>query len=61
MPCNAGTKCEKKAALNFDQHEELVTELYPVADLKDMIRKGEITHSIGLNSFNAHTETRSLD
>ena len=42
---------EKKAALNFDQHEELVTELYPVADLKKMIRNGEITHSIGLNSL----------
>ena len=42
---------EKKAEINFDQHEELITELYPVADLKDMIRKGEITHSIGLNSL----------
>jgi ADP-ribose pyrophosphatase len=42
---------EKKAALNFDQHEELATELYPVADLKNMIRNGEITHSIGLNSL----------
>ena len=42
---------EKKAALNFDQHEELVTELYPLADLKNMICNGEITHSIGLNSL----------
>jgi ADP-ribose pyrophosphatase len=42
---------EKKAEINFDQHEDLVTELYPVADLKNMIRNGEITHSIGLNSL----------
>lgn len=42
---------QKKAGVNFDQHEELVTELYPVADLKKMIRNGEITHSIGLNSL----------
>ena len=41
---------KQTAELNFDQHEELVTELYPVSDLKGMVRKGEITHSIGLNS-----------
>ena len=41
----------KTAALNFDQHEELVTELYPVKKLKEMVRRGEITHSIGLNSI----------
>ena len=42
---------QKRAQLNFDQHEELVTELYPVKHLKEMVRKGEITHSIGLNSI----------
>ena len=42
---------QKTAALNFDQHEELVTELYPVRELKEMVRRGEITHSIGLNSI----------
>lgn len=42
---------QKTAALNFDQHEELVTELYPVKELKEMVRRGEITHSIGLNSI----------
>jgi ADP-ribose pyrophosphatase len=42
---------QKTAELNFDQHEELVTELYPVRVLKEMVRRGEITHSIGLNSI----------
>jgi ADP-ribose pyrophosphatase len=42
---------QKTAELNFDQHEELVTELYPVKELKEMVRNGEITHSIGLNSI----------
>jgi len=42
---------KKTAELNFDQHEELVTELYPVKELKEMVRRGEITHSIGLNSI----------
>ena len=42
---------QKTAKLNFDQHEELVTELYPVKELKEMVRRGEITHSIGLNSI----------
>lgn len=41
----------KTAELNFDQHEELVTELYPVKELKEMVRRGDITHSIGLNSI----------
>jgi len=42
---------KKTAELNFDQHEELVTKLYPVKELKEMVRRGEITHSIGLNSI----------
>ena len=42
---------QKTAELNFDQHEELLTELYPVKELKEMVRRGEITHSIGLNSI----------
>jgi ADP-ribose pyrophosphatase len=41
----------KTAKLNFDQHEELVTELYPITMLKELVKSGEITHSIGLNSI----------
>jgi ADP-ribose pyrophosphatase len=40
----------KTAELNFDQHEELITELYPLSELKHLVKSGQITHSIGLNS-----------
>ena len=40
----------KTAELNFDQHEELITELYPLSELKNLVKSGQITHSIGLNS-----------
>jgi 8-oxo-dGTP pyrophosphatase MutT (NUDIX family) len=51
--CHVVLVCEarKTAKLNFDQHEELVTELYPIAKLKELVKSGEITHSIGLNSI----------
>ena len=42
---------KKTAELNFDQHEELITELYPLTELKDLVKKGEISHSIGLNAI----------
>jgi len=42
---------KKTAELNFDQHEELITELYPLNELKDLVKKGEISHSIGLNAI----------
>ena len=41
----------KIADINFDQHEELITELYPVHELKRMVQDGSITHSIGLNAI----------
>ena len=42
---------EKTSNLSFDQHEELVTELYPIDELEGLVQKGEITHSIGLNAI----------
>ncbi len=44
-------KVERKLELDFDQHEELVTELHPLTSLKKMIRDQKITHSIGLNAI----------
>jgi len=44
-------EARKTAKLNFDPHEELVTELYPITMLKELVKSGEITHSIGLNSI----------
>ncbi len=42
---------KKTAELAFDEHEELVTELHKVQDLKAMVENGEITHSIGLSAI----------
>lgn len=41
----------KTAELAFDQHEELVTELHPIKNLKAMVQEERITHSIGLNAI----------
>jgi len=41
----------KTAELAFDQHEELVTELHPLANLKGLVKEEQITHSIGLNAI----------
>ena len=41
---------QKKAQINFDQHEELVTELYPINDLKEMVKKGD--YSLNWSKFN---------
>ena len=42
---------KKTAELAFDQHEELVTELHSLHNLKAMVENEEITHSIGLNAI----------
>ena len=41
----------KTAELAFDQHEELLTELHPIKNLKRMVKEEQITHSIGLNAI----------
>jgi hypothetical protein len=41
----------KTAELAFDQHEELVTELHTIKNLKRLVKEEKITHSIGLNAI----------
>ena len=41
----------KVAEIDFDHHEELVAELYPVKDLKELVTNDQISHSIGLNAI----------
>jgi 8-oxo-dGTP pyrophosphatase MutT (NUDIX family) len=41
----------KTAELAFDQHEELVTELHSIKNLKRLVKEEQITHSIGLNAI----------
>ena len=42
---------KKTAELAFDEHEELVTELHKIKNLKKMVENGDISHSIGLNAI----------
>lgn len=42
---------EKTAGTSFDPNEELETVLVPIAELKNLVKKGEITHSIALNGI----------
>ena len=42
---------KKTSGLAFDEHEELITELYPINDLRTLVTNNEITHSIGLNAI----------
>ena len=42
---------EKTGEVSFDPNEELVTELVSVSDLKDLIRRGKITHSLAMNAI----------
>jgi 8-oxo-dGTP pyrophosphatase MutT (NUDIX family) len=36
---------------NLDEHEEIDVELYPLAQLDELLRSGRITHSLVLNAF----------
>ena len=42
---------EKTTDMNFDEHEELITELHALRNLRQMITEKKITHSIGLNAI----------
>ena len=53
---------EKTKDLDFDLHEELVTELHHTNKLKELVQRGEITHSIGVNAiFHLFLELHSTD
>jgi len=43
--------CVPKAALNWDPHEELEMGLFPLTEVEQMIRRGEIFHSLALNAL----------
>lgn len=42
---------EKHNPVSFDPHEELETVLVPISELSNLIRSGEISHSIALNAI----------
>ena len=47
----AAIDAEKTADLKFDEHESVVTKLYPLAAVRGLIKSGEITHSLVLAAF----------
>jgi hypothetical protein len=42
---------EKSADVSFDPHEELETVKVPIGSLRDLVKSGEISHSIGVNAI----------
>ena len=47
----AAFNAEKKAEVEFDEHESVVTKLYPMMEIPDLVKSGEITHSLVLTAF----------
>jgi 8-oxo-dGTP pyrophosphatase MutT (NUDIX family) len=43
--------CVARAPVNFDHHEELETRVFPLEEVWEMIRRGEIFHSLSLNAL----------
>ena len=45
------TDAEKSGEVSFDPHEELETVKVPIEKLKDLVKSGDISHSIGVNAI----------
>lgn len=41
----AAINAEKTGDVEFDEHENVVTKLYPATELSNLVKSGEITHS----------------
>jgi 8-oxo-dGTP pyrophosphatase MutT (NUDIX family) len=47
----AALDAEQTEDVKFDEHESVVTKLYPAAAIADLVKSGEITHSLVLAAF----------
>jgi len=47
----AAFKAEKLEDVKFDDHESVVTKLYPLESVPELIKSGKITHSLVLAAF----------
>lgn len=47
----AAVDAEQTEAVKFDEHESVVTKLYPLKSIPELVRSGEITHSLVLAAF----------
>jgi hypothetical protein len=45
------TDVEKLGETSFDPHEELETVKVPIESLTDLVKSGDISHSIGVNAI----------
>ena len=43
--------CEKTAEPSFDEHESIATKLYPLMAVPEMIKSGQISHSLVVAAF----------
>lgn len=43
--------CEKTDEIAFDEHESVVTKLVPLAEIENLVKNGEITHSLAIVGF----------
>ena len=43
--------CEKTGETAFDEHESLLTKLVPLDEIQNLIKRGEITHSLVIAGF----------
>lgn len=47
----AAIDAEQTEEIKFDEHESCVTRLHPLAEIPNLIKSGEITHSLVLAAF----------
>jgi ADP-ribose pyrophosphatase len=43
--------CEKTAETSFDEHESIVTRLYPLGEVPELVSSGSFTHSLAITAF----------
>ena len=43
--------CEKTAETSFDEHESVITKLFPLTEIENLIKEGKITHSLVIAAF----------
>ncbi|HEY8562871.1 MAG TPA: NUDIX hydrolase [Pyrinomonadaceae bacterium] len=51
----AALDAEKNAELKFDEHESVATRLRPLAEIPELIKRGEIDHSLVVAAFQYFT------
>lgn len=45
------TDCEPTGETAFDEHESVITKLFPLAEIPNLVSGGKITHSLAITGF----------